>query len=111
MGHDRIEQLDRAWKGGSSSRLLSVIADGSPTASTGFPTGRRFTRPPAYSTTITEPRPAELISKLAWAVGSTFGQPYASNRSRIRIWAVQMASRLIEAWEKEKGDPKITPHP
>jgi len=37
----------------------------------------------------------ELVNKLAWALGSTYGAPYNNTRTQARVSAVEIATALI----------------
>jgi len=39
----------------------------------------------------------ELVNKLAWALGSTYRQPYGNRRSPVRTEAQKLATQLILA--------------
>jgi len=37
----------------------------------------------------------ELVGKLAWAIGSSYGAPYSNSRCAARIYAIDLAREVI----------------
>ncbi len=37
----------------------------------------------------------ELVGKLAWAIGSSYGKPYSNNRCVARLEAVELARAIV----------------
>jgi len=50
----------------------------------------------------------ELVNKLAWALGSTYGTPYNNTRTQARVTAIEVATAVILAhgYPKTIGYPK-----
>ena len=50
----------------------------------------------------------ELINKLAWVVGSSYGVPYNNSRTQARATAIELAAALIQThgWPKKIGYPQ-----
>lgn len=52
--------------------------------------------PPALARpALTQEAFKELVNKLAWSIGSTYGKPYSSTRCVARIEAIALARSII----------------
>ena len=97
MGIDRVEAQDKAWRGPGRGSPGVSVGGGSGSV---VPPGRQLPFAIGSPSAGTGTWPLkELVSKLAWAVGSTTGQPYASTKSPVRRWALALALNM------EKGTP------